>query len=189
MKIFDVFTVHTGQCFFDSISNVLSLDDFRFNCSTVSIHDYVISKKDPLHSFLVEAFSSKSAILSTCEKHLLNVVMFDTYYCPHFDGVTYFTSRLSNDWFHTIKKCYKCYGLSLEELNKFYPVFYVKNRLLRLQLGQLQAPLGLTCTHLTMFIVIQYLALLFKMILVLKFLQDILEKYIRDLALHNYLKI
>ena len=127
MKMFIAFTVYTCLWFFDCISDMLSLDNFRFNYSTVLIHDYVVSEKDPLHSFLIEAFSNKSAILFTSEEHLLNVVMFDTYYCPHYDKDTYFTARLSDHWFHSIKKCYKCYRLCLKKLLKFYPAFYVKN--------------------------------------------------------------
>ena len=126
MKIFDVFTVYTCPCFFWLCLRCVELWWFLiqlFNCFSPWLCCF---KKDPLHSFLVEVFSSKSVILFTCEEHLLNFVMFDMYYCPHYNRGTNFTARLFDHWFHSRKKCYKCYRVSLKFL-KFCPVFYIKN--------------------------------------------------------------
>ena len=75
-----------------------------------------MSSKDPIQSFLVEAYSSISTILFTCEKHFLRVILFDACWCPHYNADTYFIARLSDHWFDSLKNCHKCYGKSLKEL-------------------------------------------------------------------------
>lgn len=68
-----MFLLSQSPMFFDCVSYVLNLNDFWFNFSTVSIYDYVVSKEDPLDSFLVEAFSSKFSISFSCEELCITI--------------------------------------------------------------------------------------------------------------------
>lgn len=91
-----------------TVSSALKAYSNRENVSTVCIYEHDFANEDPNHSFLTEAFSSSSKILFSCEEYLLNVILSDAYWCGHYNSVNYFTARLCNHWFHSIKRCDQC---------------------------------------------------------------------------------